>query len=272
MDCKESLPFSIGRFTIDNVYMSGHCGSWSPNVNFHDHCTSVYSNSTDKKSVCNTDHLTCSFLHVAMNEIKNEETNEEILSYSPGICKHKSPQCLPSPNMTNKVAFTAKSESLESLECSSGSDELSSGYTSTTDGLALDVPEENVQEALDHLNHSIEVFDTGLQMNPCSTNNPEPGATSTPKETGNSLAAGITLNPANLPLYNKVLSGRQMAYNTLDATPRHEFYVNSVAPGRLKRSRPSLDVLRNAIVVSTIKCKVILCFIFLTIICTKYIQ
>ncbi|KAM5192419.1 solute carrier family 12 member 3-like [Mantella aurantiaca] len=137
---------------------------------------------------------------------------------------------------------------MESLECSSGSDELSSGYTSTTDGLALDVPEEHVQEALDHLNQSIEAFNTGLQMIPCSTDNSEPEITSTPKETGNSLAAGISLNPVNLPLCNKALSRRQMSYNTLDATPRHDFYVNSVAPGRLKRSRPSLDILRNAIV------------------------
>ncbi|XP_040191794.1 solute carrier family 12 member 3-like [Rana temporaria] len=151
-------------------------------------------------------------------------------------------------NNTNELALTGKSESLESLECSSGSDELSSGYTSTIDGLALDVPEEHVQEALEHLNQSIEAFNTGLQMIPCSKDNPEPEGTSTPKEPGNSLAAGISLNPANLPLCSKVVSRRQKAYNTLDATPRHEFYANSVAPGRLRRSRPSLDILRNAII------------------------
>lgn len=180
--------------------------------------------------------------HVTMNEMKSNNTNE----------------CTYLPNMSNKVALTGKSESLESLECSSGSDELSSGYTSTIDGLALDVPEEHVQEALEHLNQSIEAFNTGLQMIPCSKDNPEPEGTSTPKEPGNSLAAGISLSPANLPLCSKVVSRRQKAYNTLDATPRHEFYANSVAPGRLRRSRPSLDILRNAIIVSTTQFKVIL--------------
>nr|DBA22708.1 TPA: hypothetical protein GDO54_013719 [Pyxicephalus adspersus] len=192
MDCRESIPSSVGRFTIEKVYMPGRRGSWAPNGNLHDLCASGNPCSIDNKPV--------------------------------------------------------KSESLESLECSSGSEELSSGYTSTTDGLALDVPEEHVQEALNHLNQSIEAFNSGLQMIPCSIDDPQQAAVSTPKEPGNSIAAGITLNPANLPLYDKVVSKRQRAYSTLDATPRHEFYVNSVAPGRLKRSRPSLDILRNAIV------------------------
>ncbi|XP_075709330.1 solute carrier family 12 member 3-like [Rhinoderma darwinii] len=137
---------------------------------------------------------------------------------------------------------------MESLECSSGSDDLSSGYTSTTDGQALEVPEENVQEALNHLNQSIDGFNTGLQMIPCSTETQEPEEIGNCRETNNSLSAGICLNPANLPVCNKLIAHKQMAYNTLDATPRHEHYVNSVAPGRLKRSRPSLDILRNAIV------------------------
>ncbi|KAM3936732.1 solute carrier family 12 member 3-like [Leptodactylus fuscus] len=137
---------------------------------------------------------------------------------------------------------------MEFLECSSSSDDLSSGYTSTTDGLALEVPEERVQEALNHLNQSIESLNTGLQMNPCSTENQEHELVGNCKETNNSLSAGINLNPANLPVCSKLIAHKQMAYNTLDATPKHEHYINSVAPGRLKRSRPSLDVLRNAIV------------------------
>ncbi|XP_077317140.1 solute carrier family 12 member 3-like [Lithobates pipiens] len=208
MDCREDTPLSIGRFTIEKAYMASRCKSWTPNDNPHDH------------------------VHVTMNEMKINNTKK----------------CTCLPNMSNKVALSGKSESLESLECSSGSDELSSGYTSTTDGLALDVPEEHVQEALEHLNQSIEAFNTGLQMIPCSKDNPEPEGTSTPKEPGNSLAAGISLSPANLPLCSKMVSRRQLAYNTLDATPRHEFYVNSVAPGRLRRNRPSLDILRNAII------------------------
>ncbi|XP_066458049.1 solute carrier family 12 member 3-like [Eleutherodactylus coqui] len=137
---------------------------------------------------------------------------------------------------------------MESLECSSSSDETSSGYTSTTDGLALEVPEEQVQEALNHLNQSIETFSTGLQMIPCPTENQEHEEVSSCTEIDTSLSAGISLNPANLPVCNKLITGKQMGYNTLDATPRHEHYVNSLAPGKLKRSRPSLDVLRNAIV------------------------
>ncbi|XP_071982102.1 solute carrier family 12 member 3-like [Engystomops pustulosus] len=136
---------------------------------------------------------------------------------------------------------------MESLECSSGSDDLSSGYTSTTDGLVLETPEERVQEALNHLNQSIEAFNTGLQMIPCSNENQEHKVVGNCQETDNSLSAGISLNPANLPVCNKLIAHNQMAYNSLDATPRHEHYVNSVAPGRLKRSRPSLDILRNAI-------------------------
>ncbi|XP_056408227.1 solute carrier family 12 member 3-like [Hyla sarda] len=136
---------------------------------------------------------------------------------------------------------------MESLECSSVSD-LSSGYTSTTDGQAMDAPEEQVQEALSHLNQSIEAFNAGLQMIPCSMAGQEHEVFKNYRETDNSLSAGICLNPANLPVCKKLIAHKQMTYNSLDAMPRHEHYVNSVAPGRLKRSRPSLDVLRNAIV------------------------
>ncbi|XP_039601504.1 solute carrier family 12 member 3-like [Polypterus senegalus] len=40
---------------------------------------------------------------------------------------------------------------------------------------------------------------------------------------------------------------RLSLYSTLDVVPHYTHYANTAAPGRLKRSRPSLDVLRNAI-------------------------
>ncbi|XP_075048286.1 solute carrier family 12 member 3-like [Mixophyes fleayi] len=175
----------------------------------------------------------------------NDIRNGHVLVHRPESCNYSTPTY--SLNTNKKMEPTSKSTSLESLECSSGSDELSSGYTSTNDGLVMEVPEEHVQEVLNHLNQSIENFNTGLQMIPCSTDSQEPAVVGNCGETGSSLAAGICLNPANLPVCNKLISKRQLAYDTLDATPRHEHYVNSIAPGRLKRSRPSLDVLRNAI-------------------------
>ncbi|KAE8633898.1 hypothetical protein XENTR_v10002129 [Xenopus tropicalis] len=152
-----------------------------------------------------------------------------------------------SGDIEETLAKAGKSESMESLECSSGSDVASSGYTSTTDGQVLEIPEENVQEALQHLNQSIEAFSHGLHMFPCSTDNKKPEDCLDKIEVESSLSSGIALNPSALPYCQNLITKRQLAYNTLDATPRHEFYINSVAPGRLKRSRPSLDILRNAI-------------------------
>uniref|UniRef100_A0A8C4RHU9 Solute carrier family 12 member 10, tandem duplicate 3 n=1 Tax=Erpetoichthys calabaricus TaxID=27687 RepID=A0A8C4RHU9_ERPCA len=43
---------------------------------------------------------------------------------------------------------------------------------------------------------------------------------------------------------------RLSLYSTLDVVPHYTHYANTAAPGRLKRSRPSLDVLRSAIKVS----------------------
>ncbi|KAM9330765.1 solute carrier family 12 member 3-like [Gastrophryne carolinensis] len=243
MDCRESTPSFIGRFSIERVYMSGRYGSWAPNEKVHN--SSEVPSSENSKPDHKKGHCSCSHISVAMNEMNNDN-KDDVICLTPESCNYQTPKY--SPNINNKVTLTGKSVSLESLELSSGSDELSSGYTSTTDGLALEVPEEQVQEAINHLNHSIEASDTGIEMIPCSRDNPEPEARSTPKDAGNSLVTGITLNPAKLPMCSKMVSRRQMAYNTLDATPRHEFYVNSVAPGRLKRSRPSLDVLRNALV------------------------
>ncbi|RXM28717.1 Solute carrier family 12 member 3 [Acipenser ruthenus] len=40
---------------------------------------------------------------------------------------------------------------------------------------------------------------------------------------------------------------RPSIYSTLDQVPHYAFYANTAAPGRLKKSRPSLNVLRYAI-------------------------
>ncbi|MEE6508457.1 hypothetical protein FKM82_021241 [Ascaphus truei] len=84
-------------------------------------------------------------------------------------------------------------------------------------------------------------------MVPCSIDKQRTENVGNPTESGNPLTNGICLNPKALSLCTNLISRRQLAYNTLDSTPRHEFYINSMAPGRLKRSRPSLDILRNAI-------------------------
>ncbi|XP_029437368.1 solute carrier family 12 member 3-like [Rhinatrema bivittatum] len=44
------------------------------------------------------------------------------------------------------------------------------------------------------------------------------------------------------------MRGTACHYDTLDTAPRYEFYANTMVPGRLRRNRPSLDVLRNALV------------------------
>ncbi|XP_068106554.1 solute carrier family 12 member 3-like [Hyperolius riggenbachi] len=243
MDCKERSPFSVGRFTIERVYMSGRYGKWSP-----EHIQDCHPENPDQGHT--KDHQFSSHVHISLNEINNGMTNEinndltndHILSHTPENCNFQTPVYSPNPTLDGKA------ENLQMLDCSSGSDDLSSGYTSNTDALALDVPEEHVQEALDHLNQSIEAFNTGLEMVSCPGDSVEPEATSTPKETDSPLSNGIMLSPANLPVCKQLACRRPEAYNTLDATPRHEFYVNSVTPGRLKRCRPSLDVLRNAII------------------------
>ncbi|XP_063800250.1 solute carrier family 12 member 3-like [Pseudophryne corroboree] len=237
MDCPTSTPFSIGRFNIERVSMSDRRRSWADN-------STLESNRHLSHEVPFPENRRPGQqAHVFVNEMTNDIRDEHVLDHGPDSCHYQTY----SADTIKEMVLTSKSESLESLECSSGSDELSSGYTSTTDGLVLEVPEEHIQEALYHLNQSIEGFNTGLQMIPCSTDNQEPVVVGNCGKTGNSLAAGICLNPANLPVCNKIIIKRQMAYNTLDATPRQEHYINSIAPGRLKRSRPSLDVLRNAI-------------------------
>ncbi|CAJ0955253.1 unnamed protein product [Ranitomeya imitator] len=230
MNCPRSSPFTIGRFTIQRVSMSGHCGTWAPNrmpdsseqVSYTVYC------SEDQQSYKNV-HKKYTLAAEKDHAHVHENCNYPTQGYS--------------PERNTKMAITNTSNSVESLECSSGGDDLSLGYTSTSDGLALDGPEEQVQEALNHLNQSIEDLSTGLQMIPCSTENEEHEMVGNCGETDNSLSAGICLNPAQLPMSNNLI-----AYNTLDAIPRHEHYINSIAPGRLKRSRPSLDLLRNAIV------------------------
>ncbi|XP_073410926.1 solute carrier family 12 member 3-like [Dendrobates tinctorius] len=230
MNCPRSSTFTIGRFTIQRVSMSGHCGTWAPNrmpeSSEQDFYTVNYSE--DRSSYENV-HKNSTL--AAEND--HAHVHENCTCPTPGY----------SPERNTKMAITITSNSVESLECSSGGYDLSLGYTSTTDGLALDVPEEHIQEALNHLNQSIEDLSTGLQMIPCSIENEEHEMVGNCGETDNSLSAGICLNPAQLPMSNNLIT-----YNTLDAIPRHEHYINSIAPGRLKRSRPSLDLLRNAIV------------------------
>lgn len=226
--------------------MSGRRGSWAP-TKIPDSIEQIsYKVSCTENSLPSHKNPPNKCTHAAANERNNirhehAHAHEKCIRQTPGYC----------PERNTQTTFTITSDSMESLECSSGSDELSSGYTSTTDGLALDVQEEHVQEALDQLNKSIEAYNNGLQMIPCYTENQEHEVVGNFGETDNSLSAGICLNPANLPVCNKLIGLKQRAYSTLDAKPRHEHYVNSVAPGRLKRSRPSLDILRNAIVVST---------------------
>nr|BDR32814.1 solute carrier family 12 member 10 [Lepisosteus oculatus] len=46
---------------------------------------------------------------------------------------------------------------------------------------------------------------------------------------------------------SRVDSRRSSIYSTIDAVPHYEFYANTAAPGRLRRSRPTLDALRKAL-------------------------
>ncbi|KAM8960637.1 solute carrier family 12 member 3-like [Pelodytes ibericus] len=242
MECVENTDCSIGRLMIQHISdnsMSGHLESLTPEE-FVESPEQPSLEVPFSKIIVNEkrDHHSCGHVHATVNEIRYKKTSP----FMPEHCRNQTAAY--SPGTNNKLAN--KSESLVSLEDSSFSDELSSGYTSTTDGQVYEAQEEQEQEVLDHLNESINAF-SGLQMIPCSSDvqSPEEGEGST--KPSNSFSEGIFLNPATLPMYANLITKRQLAYNTLDATPRHDHYINSVAPGRLKRSRPSLDILRNAI-------------------------
>ncbi|XP_063312564.1 solute carrier family 12 member 3-like [Pelobates fuscus] len=238
MDCTEK-ECSIGRLMIQhlaNNSMSGHLESLTPDEleESSEHYSQEVQSSENKN-----DHNHCVYAHTVVSEIKHAKT----LSSMPEHCSNQTTAY--SPNNDKRLAHN--SESLASLEGSSFSDELSSGYTSTIDGQTLEVPEEHVQEVLNQLNQSIEAFSSGLHMIPFSRDSQTPGEGDHSIKPRSSFSEGIFLNPANLPLCQNLVSKKQLAYNTLDATPRHDYYIHSVAPGRLKRSRPSLDLLRNAI-------------------------
>ncbi|XP_040275654.1 solute carrier family 12 member 3-like [Bufo bufo] len=237
MDCSRSTPVSIGRFTIERVSVSSRCGTWAPTKfpESSEQVSYMISCSENRQPSHRNPHNKSN--NAIGNEIKNS-IHDNCICQPPGYSSESS----------SKMAFSITSDSMESLECSFGSEGSSSGYTSTTDGLTLEVPEKQVQEALNQLNQSIDAFNTGLQMICSSTEDQQHEVVGTYNETDNSLSAGICLSPAKLTACNKLLAQKQMAYNTLDAKPKHEHYINSVAPGRLKRSRPSLDLLRNAII------------------------
>lgn len=57
-----------------------------------------------------------------------------------------------------------------------------------------------------------------------------------------------TPRQASEPQNSRQDSQRQSIYSTMDAVPHLEFYTNSI--GRQRRSRPSLEVLRNVSEVS----------------------
>ncbi|XP_053303974.1 solute carrier family 12 member 3-like [Spea bombifrons] len=244
MDCPGNAACSIGRLMlqrISNNSMSGHLESLNPDDELvmpampHMNVTNSPETLLDEKERQDTS------FHV--HAIVNEAAHAKVSSYIPENCKNQT--LAHSPD--NNKSLACKSESTISLEGSSFNDETSSGYTSTTDGQVCDVAEENVQDVLNHLNQSIEAFNSGLQMIQCSTDAHSPGQRENSTKHKNTINDGIFLNPVSLPLSDNLITKRQLAYNTLDATPRHEFYIHSVAPGRLKRSRPSLDILRNAI-------------------------
>ncbi|XP_053555885.1 solute carrier family 12 member 3-like [Bombina bombina] len=228
----------IGRFNIRQVginSMISHHENWTSDVfvESNEQPTHDVHYSEVMKPKEEDAQNTWVHIHAIVTEIK------ENVSDASNSCINQAS----APNSNIRRTVSSRSESLDSTQSSSASDELSSGYISPNDN--LETQETKVEEALDKLNQSIGAFDEGLQMVTCSNQSPEVAGKS--RERGNSLTAGICLNPTTLPFCKNLIAKRQLAYNTLDATPRHDFYVNSVAPGRLKRSRPSLDILRNAI-------------------------
>ncbi|KAM4707028.1 solute carrier family 12 member 3-like [Discoglossus pictus] len=227
---------TIGRFKVKHLHKTSMSGTLESND--HSSCDVPYSEDMrpEEKEVHRTPGL---HVHAIVNEIKGKDRDAS------KRCNSKiSPF---SPDSKNTLTVTSTAESLDSLDSSSASDELSSGYTSTTDGQHLDVAEQNVQEVLEQLNQSIEAYNEGLQMASCTMKSQHQEDGRNPAQPESSLSAGICLNPTTLPFCKSIIARKQLAYNTLDATPRHDFYINSMAPGRLKRSRPSLDILRNAV-------------------------
>ncbi|XP_030042516.1 solute carrier family 12 member 3 [Microcaecilia unicolor] len=148
--------------------------------------------------------------------------------------------------------------------CSCTSDGLAPAYfSSTSNGPVpvylsayeypiMEVQTEEVHEGLDHLNDSIHTLSDGLYMrSSISTREEELDSCrgelvreSTVGRESVSLSSGTCTGAYTL----SSTKGTAYIYDTLDTTPHFEFYTNTFVPGKLRRNRPSLDALRNALV------------------------
>ncbi|KAM4808019.1 solute carrier family 12 member 3-like [Rhinophrynus dorsalis] len=232
VDCLKDTTLSIGRFSIQHNNNHSMPNQTPEGLEESAAQPSFGMLCPEGRKLCEEDTLgNHVHIHAVVNEVR-DDTHHCNTVYS--------------PNNNKKLTQIINSESLDSLNCSAASNAFSSGYTSDIEGQALEVKEECVQEALEQLNQSIETFSNGIHMTPCSKEDQKPAQGVNNMEQESSLTTGICLSPTALPMCSSLVT-KQFAYKTLDAMPRHEFYINSVAPGRLKRCRPSLDILRNAI-------------------------
>lgn len=57
----------------------------------------------------------------------------------------------------------------------------------------------------------------------------------------------VTVDMGEADFGKKVDIGKMSIYNPLDPVPKYDFYAKDTWAGRIKKSRPSLDVLRNPV-------------------------
>nr|XP_033779076.1 LOW QUALITY PROTEIN: solute carrier family 12 member 3-like [Geotrypetes seraphini] len=134
---------------------------------------------------------------------------------------------------------------------SSTSSEPAPVYLPASDCPVVKVQTE-VHEGLENLNESIHTFSDGLYMRSSISTGEEEFNTcsgelvieNTVGKDSVSLSNGTCTSAHTLSSMN----GMTYIYDTLDTTPHYEFYTNTIVPGKLRRNRPSLDALRNALV------------------------
>ncbi|XP_078500176.1 solute carrier family 12 member 3-like [Lissotriton helveticus] len=194
----------------------------------------------------------------------------DLVSTCPYESGARSPACASDGEKSFRSGSTANSDDLSTAYASdstssdhtSVSDVSSSADGSMTHSHGGQVATQQVEEALAHLNQSIDAFSDGLTMRDAETATEIPEVdpvTAGSFELINENAGGdcrnfddflnsrLSTKPHIVTSNHSDISKAIRKYDTLDATPRYEFYAQTAAPGRLKRSRPSLDILRNAI-------------------------